>query len=101
VQLLDESWLGRVGDAELARVAEYAVGIGPHHSEVDAELVDAAHRHGLVVHPYTVNSREELRRLAALGVDGVFTDFVVDFSVYTGRAGEREAERGGGPTDPG
>jgi glycerophosphoryl diester phosphodiesterase len=42
---------------------------------VDESLVDAAHQHGLVVHPYTVNEEPELQRLVALGVDGMFTDY--------------------------
>jgi glycerophosphoryl diester phosphodiesterase len=42
---------------------------------VDAALVDAVHDHGLVIHPYTVNEPADLDRMAALGVDGVFTDF--------------------------
>jgi glycerophosphoryl diester phosphodiesterase len=45
----------------------------------EARLVDAAavarwHRAGQPVHVWTVNDAAELRRLAALGVDGVFAD---------------------------
>jgi glycerophosphoryl diester phosphodiesterase len=42
---------------------------------VTAPLVHQAHRHGLKVYVYTVNSVREARRLKALKVDGVFTDF--------------------------
>lgn len=38
-------------------------------------LVEDAHRRGLQVYVYTVNRREDVRRMEALGVDGVFTDF--------------------------
>lgn len=41
---------------------------------VDARLVADAKSRGLAVYVYTVNDPEEYRRLAALGVDGVFTD---------------------------
>lgn len=41
---------------------------------VDARLVADAKSRGLAVYVYTVNEPEEYRRLAALGVDGVFTD---------------------------
>ena len=37
-------------------------------------LVDAAHRHGTEVHVWTVNDVDEMRRLVALGADGVVTD---------------------------
>lgn len=41
----------------------------------DPALVRDAQRRGLEVFVYTVNDADELRRLRALGVDGVFTDF--------------------------
>jgi glycerophosphoryl diester phosphodiesterase len=74
VRLLDEGELGAAPDEMLAEMARYAAGIGPHHLDVDAELVAAARRNGLVVHPYTANTRLEMDRLLDLGVDGLFTD---------------------------
>jgi glycerophosphoryl diester phosphodiesterase len=38
-------------------------------------FVARAHRHGLKVFVYTANSPRSIRRLRAIGVDGVFTDF--------------------------
>ena len=49
---------------------------------VTPELVADAHARGLKVFVYTVNRPQEIAALAALGVDGVFTDFperVADF----------------------
>jgi glycerophosphoryl diester phosphodiesterase len=91
----------------LAEIATYADGIGPAKSLIlprdrDQKLLPAtslvadAHRHGLVVHPWTFRSENhflpsdmrrgtdarahgdaaaEYRRFIELGVDGVFTDF--------------------------
>ncbi|MDP3857184.1 MAG: glycerophosphodiester phosphodiesterase family protein [Stagnimonas sp.] len=42
---------------------------------VDARLVADAKARGLEVYVYTVNDPAEYRRLAALGIDGVFTDY--------------------------
>ena len=42
---------------------------------VDARLVADAKARGLEVYVYTVNDLDEYRRLAALGIDGVFTDY--------------------------
>lgn len=42
---------------------------------VDAQLLADAKKRGLAVYVYTVNDIDECRRLAAMGVDGVFTDF--------------------------
>ncbi len=75
LQLLDRKQLLAPYDAELLGIAEYAHGIGPHYSDVDAALVAAAHRHGLKIHVYTVNDPDEMRRLDALEVDGIFSDF--------------------------
>lgn len=58
----------------LPEIADYAVGIGPSRSDVTPQLVEAAHRLCLEVHPYTVNEEEEMGRLLDWGVDGFFTD---------------------------
>jgi glycerophosphoryl diester phosphodiesterase len=40
-----------------------------------ARFIARAHERGLKVFVYTVNSSEDIERLQALGVDGIFTDF--------------------------
>jgi glycerophosphoryl diester phosphodiesterase len=62
-------------EAVLDQVAEYAVGVGPNRGLVDAPFMEAARARGLVVHPWTVNDADEMDRLLALGVDGIFSDF--------------------------
>ena len=42
---------------------------------VDERLVADAHARGLKVYVYTVNHPDEIVRMKALGIDGVFTDF--------------------------
>jgi glycerophosphoryl diester phosphodiesterase len=37
-------------------------------------LIDAAHRAGVEVHVWTVNDEDDMRRLLAMGVDGLVTD---------------------------
>jgi glycerophosphoryl diester phosphodiesterase len=37
-------------------------------------LIDAAHRHGVEVHVWTVNHEDDMRRLVNAGVDGIVTD---------------------------
>jgi glycerophosphoryl diester phosphodiesterase len=41
---------------------------------ITKEFVDKAHNLGLVVHAWTVNDVDEMRRVADLGVDGIITD---------------------------
>jgi len=62
-------------DEGLGAIAGYAVGIGPSWRDVTPELVAVAHRHGLIVHPYTVNEEADMERLISLGVDGIFTNY--------------------------
>jgi glycerophosphoryl diester phosphodiesterase len=74
VQLLGERPDEATLDADLARIATYARGIGPSRRHVNRTLVERAHANGLVIHPYTVNDEAEMRQLLSLGVDGMFTD---------------------------
>jgi len=82
---------------DLDAVSEYAVGIGPYKQDVDAALVEAAHERCLAVHPYTVNTVEEMEALIALGVDGMFTndpdllDGVLGEDALSGEAAAQQA----------
>jgi glycerophosphoryl diester phosphodiesterase len=42
---------------------------------VTREFVEMAHERGLAVHVWTINEAAEMKRLLALGVDGVMSDF--------------------------
>lgn len=58
----------------LPAVARYAAGIGVLTAAVSPVLVEAAHRHELLVHAFTAVEYPEMTGLVELGVDGVFTD---------------------------
>ena len=75
IQLIEKECNSSEIQQRLPDIRNYAVGIGPSRISVDGALVDAAHDVGLVMHPYTVNEEGEMRRLIALAVDGMFTDF--------------------------
>jgi glycerophosphoryl diester phosphodiesterase len=51
----------------------------PHYSLVTKELLEACHKRGMKVIPWTVNTKEEIKRLKELGVDGIITDFANHF----------------------
>ena len=51
-----------------------AGGLGVRQDLLDRELVEEAHQRGLVVSTWTVNSVEEARRVAGIGVDIIISD---------------------------
>jgi glycerophosphoryl diester phosphodiesterase len=75
IQLYSSSETSESIRMDLAEASEYAVGIGPSQSDVDAALVEAAHALCLDVHPYTVIETSDMEALIALGVDGMFTNY--------------------------
>ena len=65
------AWLDPFGSTTVALqvpVSWYGVPV------VTGELIDVAHRFGKLVHVWTINEVEEMKRLLALGVDGLITD---------------------------
>jgi glycerophosphoryl diester phosphodiesterase len=51
-----------------------AAGVAPRFTSIDAALVETARAHGLAVVAWTVNAEADMRRLLALGIDGLITD---------------------------
>ena len=47
----------------------------PHFSLVNAGLVKQCHDNNMKIIPWTVNNSEEMKRLIALGVDGIISDY--------------------------
>jgi glycerophosphoryl diester phosphodiesterase len=64
----------RRGPRTLDRFASFASGVGVWHRQIDAGFVATAHARGLAVRAWTVNEPAAIRRVVALGVDGVITD---------------------------
>ncbi len=57
-----------------ARYVLRPAALHPHVSQVTADLVATAHRHGQQVNVWTVNDPQDIRRMAMLGVDAIITD---------------------------
>jgi glycerophosphoryl diester phosphodiesterase len=53
---------------------------------VTPHFIDAARRSGLEVHVWTINEEAEMRRLLAMGVDGIMTDYPAIAARVLGRA---------------
>lgn len=61
--------------ANLARLGFKPEIYSPQHALVDEALVGLMHGQGIRVLAWTVNEPEDIRRMAALGVDGIITDY--------------------------
>lgn len=68
--------------AQALQVPEYMGG----RPVLTAELVEAAHRHHLEVHAWTINDEAAMRRILSLGVDGIITDYPDRLMSLLGRA---------------
>jgi len=49
--------------------------ISPNSRLVTAEYVNKCHQQGLKIIPWTVNTKGEIAKLRALGVDGIISDY--------------------------
>ncbi|WP_121616244.1 glycerophosphodiester phosphodiesterase [Virgibacillus halodenitrificans] len=73
VQLIDEE--AKLHPKNLRDISEYAIGIGVPFEILDREKVKQIRRKGLLLHPYTVNKKEDMETLMDWGVTGMFTNY--------------------------
>lgn len=60
----------------LAKIAQYADGVGPNYLNTKQEFIKNAHTRGLLVHCWTVNNETDMIKLMNWNVDGLFTNYV-------------------------
>ncbi len=77
--------------ATVARAAQIGTGIGPVGTLCWPWNVGPAHRHGLVVHAYTLNEIWQYRLMTWFGVDGCFTDRCDLLMGYYGKPSAKSA----------
>lgn len=78
--LLIEGTDRRSLDVQLAELGFTPNAYSPHYSLVNAELMELCRQKGIKVIPWTVNNVEEMKRLVALKVDGIISDYPDLFS---------------------
>ena len=47
----------------------------PYHTDVNKRMLEKAHEKGKRIHTWTVNKEDDMQRLFASGIDGIFTDY--------------------------
>lgn len=75
VQLISYSSPAVITDEELETIKKYAIGVGPNFARIDEQYVQTVRNHDLQIHPYTVNTQDDMRRALEWGVTGLFTNF--------------------------
>ncbi|MFC0775894.1 glycerophosphodiester phosphodiesterase family protein [Terrimonas alba] len=65
----------RTFEQQLAELGYIPAMYSPHYSLVNAQLIAACHQRGIKLIPWTVNTKEDMKRLKNLGVDGIITDY--------------------------
>ncbi|MCC8336336.1 hydrolase [Streptomyces sp. R1] len=65
----------RPTDSELVELGQWADQINPQHTVTDQALVDRVHQLGMTINVWTVDEPGAIRKMAALGVDGIITDY--------------------------
>ena len=66
--------LPNMSDKQIWRLFSYDA-LHPYHNDVDQALVDKMHQKNKEINVWTVDSPEEIRRLAAIKVDGIITNY--------------------------
>ncbi|MGA9290455.1 MAG: glycerophosphodiester phosphodiesterase [Anaerobacillus sp.] len=75
IQLISYKEPAAISEEELQRLNDYAVGVGMSSSKIDENYVQQVRNAGLLIHPYTVNEKEDMERLLNWGVTGMFTNY--------------------------
>ncbi|WP_408962559.1 glycerophosphodiester phosphodiesterase [Pseudalkalibacillus hwajinpoensis] len=75
IQLISYKEPATISEGELQELTEYAVGVGMSASKIDETYVQKVRSAGLLIHPYTVNEKDQMTRLLDWGVTGIFTNY--------------------------
>ncbi|WP_439116680.1 glycerophosphodiester phosphodiesterase [Metabacillus litoralis] len=73
IQLLPDS-SPEMTDLQLASIKKYSIGVGPSFKRIDQKYIEKVRERGLQIHPYTINTREDMKKALKWGVNGIFTN---------------------------
>ena len=75
IQLLSYYAPAIISDSEVSKIKEYAVGVGLHYTAVSPGYIQKVTDSDLMVFPYTVNEKADMKMLLDWGVTGMFTNY--------------------------
>ncbi|PEW09672.1 glycerophosphodiester phosphodiesterase [Bacillus cereus] len=75
VQLLPYKKAVQLTELEIKKYKTYCIGLGMNYKYIDSAYVKRIKKHGLEVHPFTVDNEKDMKKLLLWGVDGMFTNY--------------------------
>ncbi|HFK1791042.1 TPA: glycerophosphodiester phosphodiesterase [Bacillus pacificus] len=75
VQLLSYKKAVQLTELEINKYKTYCIGLGMNYKYIDSAYVKRIKKHGLEVHPFTVDNEQDMKKLLLWGVDGMFTNY--------------------------
>ncbi|WP_166703873.1 glycerophosphodiester phosphodiesterase [Bacillus albus] len=75
VQLLPYKKAIQLTELEIKKYKTYCIGLGMNYRYIDSAYVKRIKKHGLEVHPFTVDNEKDMKKLLLWGVDGMFTNY--------------------------
>ncbi|WP_395761638.1 glycerophosphodiester phosphodiesterase [Bacillus sp. 3G2] len=75
VQLLPYKKAVLLTELEIKKYKTYCIGLGMNYKYIDSAYVKRIKKHGLEVHPFTVDNETDMKKLLLWGVDGMFTNY--------------------------
>ncbi|MDF9557630.1 glycerophosphodiester phosphodiesterase [Bacillus tropicus] len=75
VQLLSYKKAVQLTESEIEKYSTYCIGLGMNYRYIDSAYVKKIKKHGLEVHPFTVDNEKDMKKLLLWGVDGMFTNY--------------------------
>lgn len=75
VQLLPYKKAVLLTELEIKKYKTYCIGLGMNYKYIDSAYVKRIKKHGLEVHPFTVDNENDMKKLLLWGVDGMFTNY--------------------------
>ncbi|HFJ9437645.1 glycerophosphodiester phosphodiesterase [Bacillus sp. 1813sda1] len=75
VQLLPYKKAVQLTELEIKKYKTYCIGLGMNYKYIDSAYVKRIKKHGLEVHPFTVDNEKDMKKLLLWDVDGMFTNY--------------------------
>ncbi|SER26294.1 glycerophosphoryl diester phosphodiesterase [Gracilibacillus ureilyticus] len=75
IQLISYTQPAVISSGDLNKIKKYATGVGVNFKYMNESFVRDVREAGLLLHAYTVNEKEDMKRVLEWGVTGIFTNY--------------------------